>query len=107
MAQEKGINLDQISGTGPDGRIVKRDLEKILAEGPAKTQQQPASFVAASPVGSENDEVIELSKLRAAIGKRMLNSQQTIPYFTITHSYNAASLIILHKEMNEDAKDNS
>jgi pyruvate dehydrogenase E2 component (dihydrolipoamide acetyltransferase) len=107
IAQEKGINLDTITGTGPEGRIVKKDLEKILAERSPKPLVQSVQPVAVSPAGKGNDEVIEISKLRAAIGKRMLNSHQTIPYFTLTHNYNAASLITLHKEMNEDVEDKS
>jgi pyruvate dehydrogenase E2 component (dihydrolipoamide acetyltransferase) len=107
MAQEKGINLESISGTGPGGRIVKRDLEKILAPGPESAQKQIIPSSIATPIAGKNDEVIEISKLRAAIGKRLLNSHQSIPYFTVTHNYDAAGLITLHKEMNEGVPDGS
>jgi pyruvate dehydrogenase E2 component (dihydrolipoamide acetyltransferase) len=105
MAQEKGINLDSIAGTGPGGRIVKQDLEKILGTGTDTAANEIVSSMASAPIPAKNDEVIELSKLRMAIGKRMLNSHQTIPYFTVTHNYNAVGLITLHKEMNEGVPD--
>ncbi len=56
-------------------------------------------------ISSGKDEIIEISRLRAAIGKRMLESHQSIPYFTLTHSYNAEALITLRKEMNENQAD--
>jgi pyruvate dehydrogenase E2 component (dihydrolipoamide acetyltransferase) len=105
IAQEKGIDLATISGSGPGERIVKRDLEKAQAP-EAKSVLKPAAKGDASvPIASGKDEVIEASRLRMAIGKRMLESHQSIPYFTLTHSYNAEALITLRKELNEDAPD--
>ncbi len=107
IAKEKGIDLAFVSGTGPDSRIVKRDLEK--------SQKIPVDSISLpdektpSQTQSENgiDEVIEVSRLRMAIGKRMLESHQSIPYFTLTHSYKVDVLINLRKEMNEATTDDS
>ncbi len=105
IAREKGIDLSLISGSGPGERIVKRDLEKVQAAEP-KTEPQPkVKADTALPKESGKDEVNEISRLRAAIGKRMLESHQSIPYFTLTHSYNAEALITLRKELNEGAAD--
>jgi len=105
IAQEKGINLATISGSGPGERIVKRDLEKVQA-----SEEKPVPQPVAKPESSAHraggkDEVIEASRLRIAIGKRMLESHQSIPYFTLTHNYNAEALINLRKEMNEGMAD--
>ena len=105
IAKERGIDLSSISGSGPDDRIVKRDLEKaqstdIKAGVPPKVKPEPSL-----PKVSGKDETIEISRLRAAIGKRMLESHQSIPYFTLTHSYNAEALTTIRKELNEGAVD--
>ena len=105
IAKAKGIDLAAISGSGPGERIVKRDLEKALA-----STEMPAPKAVKKPgtgdlISSGKDEVIEISRLRAAIGKRMLESHQSIPYFTLTHTYNAEALITLRKEMNESQAD--
>jgi pyruvate dehydrogenase E2 component (dihydrolipoamide acetyltransferase) len=103
IAREKGIDLTTISGSGPGERIVKRDLEKAqLGQPAAGLQPKPKPDTAVS-IPRAKDEVIEISRLRAAIGKRMLESHQSIPYFTVTHSYNAEALITLRKELNEGA----
>jgi pyruvate dehydrogenase E2 component (dihydrolipoamide acetyltransferase) len=105
IAKEKGIDLSNIPGSGPGERIVKRDLERAKAPD-TKAEVQPK--IKAEPSlqkTSGKDEVIEISRLRAAIGKRMLESHQTIPYFTITHSYNAEAFTTLRKELNEGSTD--
>jgi pyruvate dehydrogenase E2 component (dihydrolipoamide acetyltransferase) len=105
IAQEKGINLAAISGSGPGERIVKRDLEKVQVSKSVPVPQPALTPEASIPKVLGKDEIIEVSRLRAAIGKRMLESHQSIPYFTLTHSYNADALIALRKEMNEGMGD--
>ena len=105
IAREKGIDLTDISGSGPDDRIVKRDLEKAQAADTKAVLKPSVKADTSLPKASGKDEVIEASRLRAAIGKRMLESHQSIPYFTLTHSYNAEALITLRKELNEGAAD--
>lgn len=105
IAREKGIDLASISGSGPGERIVKRDLEMAQVSAAKPVLQPSAAADALLPKASGKDEVIEASRLRAAIGKRMLESHQSIPYFTLTHNYNAEALITLRKEMNEGLAD--
>ncbi len=107
IAQEKGINLTTISGTGPGERIVKRDLEKVQTSEEKPVPHPEVKPETSSPIANRKDEVIETSRLRAAIGKRMLESHQSIPYFTLTHNYNAEALITLRKEMNEGIADDA
>ena len=105
IASERGIDLTGISGSGPDDRIVKRDLEKVQAADTKVGLKPTVKADIPLPKASGKDEVIEASRLRAAIGKRMLESHQSIPYFTLTHSYNAEALVTLRKELNEGAAD--
>jgi pyruvate dehydrogenase E2 component (dihydrolipoamide acetyltransferase) len=70
LAQEKGIDLASIQGTGPDGRIEKDD---VLHAAAAKVVEPPGS-----------DEVIALSAMRRAIGRRVRASKQEIPDFSVT-----------------------
>lgn len=116
MAAEQQIDLAKVSGSGPAGRIVKRDIEKVLKSGvPA------APSVSASPARPEKpglppptwtpgasipqDERIPLEKLRAIIGKRMVESRQQIPHFYITSAFNAANLVNLREAVNQELPD--
>ncbi len=106
MAAEKAINLAGLSGSGPGGRIVKRDVETALQSGadgqaaqssPTAGMQAPAQ----AQIIPGQDTHIPISRLRGAIGKRMQESNQNIPHFFITRSYNVGSLMQMRKQMNE------
>ncbi len=101
MAEENKNNLTSIKGSGPGGRIVKFDIEKALEKSvPAKPKE------AAQPkIISGQDQVIEISKLRTAIGKRMMDSRQSIPDFYVTYTYNTGSLMQMREDMNRDLAD--
>ena len=98
FAEENALDLAQVVGSGPDGRIVKRDVEKAFASGlPDRTEiQEKASVIPGK------EEIFEVSKLRAAIGKRMQESRRNIPHFYITASYDVAEMLKTRKQMNED-----
>ncbi len=104
MADEKNLDLESIEGTGPGGRIVKRDIENALEEGaPSKKAASPKpEKQAKTQIISGEEQTVEISKLRSAIGKRMLESHQTIPDFTVTYNYNAASLMQMREGMNRE-----
>lgn len=93
IAREKGIDLARIHGSGPGGRIVKRDLETLRAV--------PSPIPPEIPMVTDEDKVTQISRLRAAIGRRMVESKQTIPHFMVTREVNAEPLVILRKQYNE------
>ncbi len=119
MASEEGLDLKSIAGSGPEGRIIKKDVEKALHSGkkqPASTSKSLLeSTISPSkpsiqwefPLPGE-DEKFPIDKLRAAIGRRMTESKQQLPHFYVTHEYNVERLLSLRKEandlLNEDAK---
>lgn len=93
MAEERGIDLTIVRGTGPNSRIVESDIEDYLkqAKAPAAPATQasppqaaPKAEVGAAPVAAHISEEIELSKIRKTIAHRMAHSKQTIPHFYIT-----------------------
>jgi pyruvate dehydrogenase E2 component (dihydrolipoamide acetyltransferase) len=110
IAQEKGINLAQLSGTGPGGRIIKRDLESIAAAVPAATSVVFAQPIAASaPAVAQPSilgpsilkaEEITPTKLRQTIAKRMVASKQTVPHFYVTNEVDMAEAMALRAKLN-------
>ncbi len=95
VAEEMGIDLRLVTGTGPDGRIRKADVESYQ---PAAAAAAPAAF---TPVvaGPETTEV-ETTRLRQAIGRRMTESKTTVPHFYVTTEIDMAPALALRKQIN-------
>jgi pyruvate dehydrogenase E2 component (dihydrolipoamide acetyltransferase) len=88
LAAERGLDLAAIAGSGPGGRVVKRDIQAALQDTP------PVS----GPVGET--ERIPVSKLRGLIGRRMTQAKQQVPHFYITAEIDAGRLMALREEWN-------
>lgn len=89
IAQEQGIDLGKIQGSGPGGRIVKQDLEAYAGEGRAAVQmkvtEQPHPTSATTPATPALTGRKEpFSRMRASIAKRMAESMREIPHFYVT-----------------------
>jgi len=101
IAADKGISLAAISGTGPGGRIVKRDVEKAAQlQGSAPSASTPRVQVKPGV-----DEQVKISNLRKAIGSRLTESRQTVPHFYITSMYDVAELLKTRKQLNAELPD--
>lgn len=84
MAKENGISLNQITGSGDGGRIIKRDVEEFIQKGGS---QQAASAPAArvsGPVGQESYREVPVSQMRKTIARRLGESKNTAPHFYLT-----------------------
>lgn len=81
LASELGVNLATIQGTGPEGRIVKEDVEAAAA-GKGTPVRAPSPTPPRTP-GPEV-EVVEPTRMQATIARRMAESKSTIPEFTVT-----------------------
>lgn len=113
MAEDEGVDLKQVHGSGPQGRITKSDIEAYLRQAPvpvgAAAEPSPAAekkpalpAPVFSPVGPPPpDEHIPLKRLRAVIGRRMTESTQQVPHFFVTHEFNVDELMSLRKQVNE------
>jgi pyruvate dehydrogenase E2 component (dihydrolipoamide acetyltransferase) len=100
MAKQRGIDLRKVKGSGPNGRIIKADIETYREEA-LKAKVGPVAEAAQPVVGEPSaDHVVPLSRLRAAIGRRMVESKQQVPHFYVTHEYNMAALMALRKQIN-------
>jgi len=102
IARESQVNLALIHGSGPGGRIVRRDIEGAFSQerrdAVAGGSPRPAAPARAFP--SLADEAVAPSKLRLAIGRRMVESKTTVPHFYLTHEYNIAALLDLRRQYN-------
>lgn len=105
MAMELGIDLRQVRGTGPGGRITKKDIEAYRVSG---LQPAPAEAAVAAPAAPTLPAVqfvretrrLPMPKLRGTIGRRMTESMQQAPHFYVTHEYDVEALLDLRKVIN-------
>ena len=98
MATENGIDLRTVSGSGPNGRIIKRDIETILESPTPKTQS--SSFTASQVFGASNSREEPVSKMRQIIAERLTASTQNVPHFYLTVEIEMDSLLALRKQIN-------
>ncbi len=100
MANELGIDLARVTGTGPGGRIVERDIKAFQEKQPAA----PASTAGAPAAQSTLAQEIKPSKMREAIARRTVQSKQTVPHFYVTMIVEMDSAMALLKGLNADAE---
>lgn len=98
IADEKGIDLNSVSGSGDGGRIVKRDVETFTPA--AKTAGAP-SITLPTVVGQESYEEVPVSQMRKVIARRLSESKHTAPHFYLTMSINMDKAIEARKAMLE------
>ena len=94
MARDAGIDLSQVKGSGPGGRILERDVEAYLA-----TQAQRLAG-AEVPAGERDFVDKELSTIRKTIAARMTQSKAPIPHFTVTVEADMGAALELRKSLN-------
>jgi pyruvate dehydrogenase E2 component (dihydrolipoamide acetyltransferase) len=109
MARESKVDLENVKGSGPGGRIVRRDIEAMLAGGgkpPTASARSAVRYTIPSTVPSSftveahADEAVSQSRLRQTIARRMAESKATVPHFYVTHEYKMEALIDLRKQFN-------
>ena len=101
IAKSKGVDLNKIKGSGPGGRIVKKDLETADS-----TSSQAAPITPApkpKQTLTQEDQRISLSGMRSIIAQRLLESKTQIPHFYLNIEINAQPLMDLRKQANSAA----
>jgi len=108
VARDQKVDLSNVKGTGPGGRIVRKDIEAALAGGqPSVISYQPVvSGPSSAIIVSHDDKVIATTKLRQAIGRRLVESKTTIPHFYVTHEFKMDALMDMRKQVNAYLPDN-
>ncbi len=102
MARESGIDLTLVTGTGPGGRIVRKDIELAIAAGKTAPAANSAAVASVSaPVAPGAITEIPLSGMRKAIARRLSESKQTIPHFYLTAECKVDRLLAMRKQINE------
>ncbi|MBM4255532.1 MAG: 2-oxo acid dehydrogenase subunit E2 [Deltaproteobacteria bacterium] len=90
MAEEHHIDLGQVSGSGPNGRIIKQDIEAYLAKAPAQPSStrasvgEPTPAPVVTPMVTSGGTKQTFSRMRATIAKRMADSMREVPHFYVT-----------------------
>ncbi len=98
IAEEMGVDLRAISGTGPDGRIVKED---VLAAAPAAARTDRRRPESPAPPTGPEVEVIEPTRMQATIAKRMAEAKATIPNFNVTVEARVDEAVKLRQQLKE------
>lgn len=125
VASELGVNLTGIIGSGPAGRIIRSDVDSAAAGKSSTAPTSPAATAAAAlaaamkakvsaaaapaptaiqPVAKEEDQIVPLSSMRKIIASRLLTSKTTIPHFYLHVEVDAAPLMALRKQVNDQAE---
>jgi pyruvate dehydrogenase E2 component (dihydrolipoamide acetyltransferase) len=104
IARERSMDLSHIHGTGPGGRIVRRDVEEAMSGQPVTTGGQVETAVARPAPGV--DETVAMTKLRQAIARRMAESKTSIPHFYVSHEYKMDALMELRSQYNQIIPEN-
>jgi pyruvate dehydrogenase E2 component (dihydrolipoamide acetyltransferase) len=99
IAREQDIDLTTVAGTGPNGRIVRRDLERLAAQPRAP---QPAAAQAPQPAGASGT-LIPHTPIRRAIARRLTESKTTTPHFYMTTECVVDELLGLRERINATA----
>jgi pyruvate dehydrogenase E2 component (dihydrolipoamide acetyltransferase) len=104
LAEQAGIDLKRVQGSGPGGRIVKSDVERARTSGPqpsaAAAPQGIDAIDYANKLGIPYD-LIPNSQTRKVIAKRLTESKQTVPHFYLTVDCKIDRLLDLRKQLNE------
>jgi len=108
IAQNKGINISEVKGSGENGRIVKKDVEAFkpsekakpasVSEGKKADAKEVQAYV---PAGEEEFEEIKNSQMRKTIAKRLGESKFTAPHYYLTIEVNMEGAIASRKQINE------
>jgi len=109
MAAELGIDINKVPGSGPGGRIIKRDIEAFLAAqdqaakaaktAPAPSSTPPMAIPSYEPT-MEGYRAVPLTGMRQTIARRMVESKTTAPHFYITMDVDMAAAMALRSQLN-------
>jgi pyruvate dehydrogenase E2 component (dihydrolipoamide acetyltransferase) len=93
MAEEAGIDLARIKGSGPDGRVMERDVQAAMGAEPSAAEPKTGTGV---PAG----EIVPMSRMRKAIARRMTESKAKVPHFYVTVNVNMDEAMNMREQLN-------
>ncbi len=103
LAAEKGVDASRVTGSGPGGRIVQADILAAAANSPAtkvsgKSVPSTPSLLAKGPI--QEEKTVQVSNMRGAIARRLLESKTQLPHFYVEIEVDAAPLLALREQLN-------
>ena len=105
IARERGIDLHQVRGSGPDGRILRSDVEQFTGAAPrpapAAAPPRPATPSAAPRTGAPAGEVVQMSRMRQAIARRMSQSKREAPHYYLLVDIDMSAALDLRRQIND------
>lgn len=107
MAADNGVDLRTIAGSGPQGRIIKRDIEEALAGGGSKTAAGAKTFTPSTIVGAAGYSDEPTSKMRQVIATRLAESIGPIPTFYLTVEIEMDNVLATRKQINASLEDDA
>jgi pyruvate dehydrogenase E2 component (dihydrolipoamide acetyltransferase) len=100
IARDQKVDLSNVQGTGPGGRIVRKDIEAALSSSKLSPVVSQSVAFLGPPISSIENKTIQTTKLRQAIGRRLVESKLTIPHFYVTHEFKMDALMDMRKQVN-------
>lgn len=100
IAENERLDLSSMTGSGPHGRIVRADVEQVLASGSIASPRSSMPSIGLSGYEPAYD-VIAVSSMRKVIAKRLVEAKQTIPHFYLTVDCEIDALLKARKQINE------
>ncbi len=104
IAATRGVNLSSIAGTGPGGRIVKKDVENAPTGGGGGVASPATPSIRAAHGIAGEEKIIALTGMRKTIAERLLASKTQIPHFYLSVTMDGGPLMALRKELNAMAE---
>ncbi|MFL5807389.1 MAG: dihydrolipoamide acetyltransferase family protein [Roseiflexaceae bacterium] len=107
LAAERGIDLRQVKGSGPGGRIIKENVEEFKPEAAPAPQPTAAPAAAPAPAAAQppqpapSAEAVPMSRMRRAIARAMTDSQPGTPHIYVTAEIDMAAAMQLRKQIND------
>lgn len=101
-AEEHGLDISSIAGSGPGGRIIMRDVDEAVKSGGAAPRDSAAQTSGRAPTGGEAT-VVPVSMMRKTIAKRLLSAKNEAPHFYLTVSANMERLNDWRQRLNDEA----
>lgn len=97
IAATRGVDLTTVAGSGPGGRVIRRDVEDL---DPTR-RVRAATAVGGASVAAREDELVRVSQMRKTIAKRLVESKQSAPHYYLTVTLDADRLVALRAELND------
>jgi pyruvate dehydrogenase E2 component (dihydrolipoamide acetyltransferase) len=107
LARERGLQLPQVPGSGPRGRIQAEDVKNFRAAPPPQAEQRPAAPEVTNLYQPGSYDIEPVSGMRRIIAERLVQSKQTVPHFYLALTCDLGELLHIREKLNEKAPRNA